>query len=143
MHGQANFPRLQPLEAGRLTGGMLLAAGLGALIVALIAGIKAGLRLLDTGLAAEGIPLMMVNLVTIALAYGFGWMGAGASAKVYRSPVAVNAVRAFGWVFLLCLAALYVYITLKLFEQHYTESKLVAYWMVMCLGVLGLTGVHL
>jgi hypothetical protein len=143
MQNQVKLRRERPLERSTLTASMLLAAGLGALTVALIAGIKAGLRLLDGGLSAEGVPLMAVNLVTIAMAYSFGWMAAGLSAKVYHLPLATKAVRAFAWVFLLCLAALYLYITLKLFEQNYTDSKLAAYWTVMCLGVLGLAGIHL
>jgi hypothetical protein len=126
-----------------LTGTLLLAAGMSALMVALLAGIKAGLRVLDTGISAEGLPLMMVNLTTIAMAYAFGWVTVALSARVYRLPLAGAATRAFGWVFLFCLLALYLFITLKLFEQHYTATKLLAYWFIMALGVLGLTGVHL
>jgi hypothetical protein len=125
------------------TGFLLLAAGMAALLVALLAGIKAGLRILDTGLSNQALPLMTVNLITIAMAYAFGWVAASLSARVYRVPVAVPLTKAFAWVFLACLAALYLFITLKLFEQSYTGTKLLAYWLIMGLGVLGLTGVHL
>jgi len=125
------------------TGCLLLAAGMAALLVALLAGIKAGLRILDTGLSNQALPLMTVNLITIAMAYAFGWVAASLSARVYRVPVAAPATKAFAWVFLACLVGLYLFITLKLFEQSYTGTKLLAYWLIMGLGVLGLTGIHL
>jgi hypothetical protein len=130
-------------DRATLTGLVLLAVGMVALLVALLAGIKAGLRVLDSGLSIQGIPLMMVNLITIAMAYCFGWMTAALSARVYRVPLAVTAVKAFAWVFLACLLALYLFITMKLFEQNYTDTKLLAYWLIMALGVLGLTGIYL
>jgi hypothetical protein len=172
MNNQAEFPKIKPFrpessgermalafwkvenEARRSLGGQgqgqtalmgyaLLAMGMTALLVALLAGIKAGLRVLDSGISAQGVPLMMVNLTTIAMAYIFGWVTVALSARVYRLPVAGMATRAFGWVFLLCLVVLYLFITGKLFEQHYTDTKLLAYWVIMGLGVLGLTGIHL
>jgi len=126
-----------------LTGLVLLAVSMTALLAALIAGIKAGLRILDSGLSSEGVPLMMVNLITVAMAYAFGWMAAELIARVYRLPLAVTAVKAFAWAFLSCLLGLYLFITVKLFEQNYTDTKLLAYWLIMALGVLGLTGIYL
>jgi len=125
------------------TGFVLLTVGMAALLAALVAGIKAGLRILDSGLSSQGVPLMMVNLTTIAMAYCFGWAAAALSARVYRVPLAGTAVKAFAWVFLACLLGLYLFITIKLFEQNYTDTKLLAYWLIMALGLLGLTGIHL
>jgi len=171
MNSRASYPKVEPFEpenpaqrimlsfwkaeiaagdaVGRgqgrslLTGYVLLSAGMAALLVALLAGIKAGLRILDSGLSNQAVPLMTVNLITIAMAYAFGWVAASLSARVYRVPLAVPAIRAFGWVFLSCLLALYLFITLKLFEQSYTGTKLLAYWWIMALGLIGLTGIHL
>lgn len=142
---QGDVKRLLGQGDGRtaLPGYALLAIGMTALLIALLAGIKAGLRVLDSGVSAQAVPLMMVNLVTIAMAYIFGWVTMALSARVYRLPLAGLASRAFGWVFLICLLALYLFITRKLFEQHYTDTKLLAYWLIMGLGVLGLTGIHL
>jgi hypothetical protein len=140
---EAGGPLGRGEEQDGVMGGVLLAMGMTALLVALLAGIKAGLRVLDSGISAQGVPLMMVNLITIAMAYTFGWVTVALSARVYRLPLAGITTRAFGWVFLLCLLALYFFITRKLFEQRYTETKLFAYWLIMCLGILGLTGIHL
>jgi hypothetical protein len=130
-------------DRAALTGLVLLTVGMVALLVALVAGIKAGLRILDTGLSSQGVPLMMVNLITIAMAYFFGWVATALSTRVYRVPLAGGAVKAFSWLFLACLLALYLFITIKLFEQNYTDTKLLAYWLIMALGVLGLAGIHL
>jgi hypothetical protein len=82
---------------------------------------------------------MLVNLITIGMAYCLA--GAAALSREFQLPLrtAVRPSPGYSWAACWRLSL----ITLKLFEQNYTGTKLLAYWLIMALGVLGLTGIHL
>jgi hypothetical protein len=152
---QETIPKVRALPAGGKAGGThaaykrallsqtTMAFSLAALTLAMAGGAKEAVDLFREGLSAIRTDTLGASLVVLGVAYLFGWTLALASTRAYGNLLMPPILRIYTWGTLAGVAALYVRIILKLFQQPQNVARLPVYLAMLVAGMVALLGLHL
>ena len=113
------------------------------LLVMMTGWLKLTLDIFDLGLTAVLETGFWSKVITLGLAFLFGWLTAVLSIRVYNNLVLPLIISGLIWIVLAGVGFLYVAIISRLFKQEYTNERFVGYMLMMAAGVLVLVGLHL
>jgi len=121
---------------------LTLILSIGALTVALGGGAKLILDILNEGLsnALNGIG---AKAIVLGLAYGFGWLSAVVSIRVYGNLILPVVIKIYAWATLIGTCGLYIIVLQRLFRQGYDFGHYAAYLIITAAGLAALVGLHL
>mgnify|MGYP007066198640 CR=1 FL=1 len=139
-----NGNRNSDSENGALRVVMLLIS-LVSLTIALVSGAVVVFQILtaDPDLGAAKYEGILGKLFIIGLVYAIGWLVALIGIRVYHNLVLPIFINAYGWLTLCGVAALYILIINKLFQQSYSNESFIKYSVIMGGAIIALIGLHL
>jgi hypothetical protein len=113
------------------------------LLVMMTGWLKLTLDIFDLGLTKVIQDGLWSKVIALALAFLFGWLAAVLSIRTFGNLVLPLIISGLTWIVLAGIAALYIAILSRLFDQGYATERFWGYMLMMGSGVLVLVGLHL
>lgn len=141
-HPKANGKRKRVSERGMLSL-VTTVISVFSLLVMMTGWLKLTLDIFSSGLTAALEAGLWSKVIALALAFLFGWLAAVLSIRVFNNLVLPLIISGLIWIVLGGIAALYIAIVSRLFDQGYSPERFWGYILMMASGVLVLVGLHL
>ena len=114
-----------------------------ALTLALAGGTKETVDLFGEGLGQVRTDTLAASLIALGVAYFFGWVLALVSTRAYANLLMPLVLRVYAWATLAGVAALYMRVIFKLFQQPQNVARFPVYLAMLLAGMGALLGLHL